>query len=187
MADEQTMNQKVVSWALHRVRHQVGRGQCWDLADQALRNAGARSSTTTGADDDYDWGDAVELSGVRPGDILQFRNFEIVTSTETKTTFLDGSWQGQTRKNVLTRPHHTAIIETVWGDGVFGILEQNAKPAGKKVQRQRIATKSAAPVTTTESRSVKKGGKPVPATIRTIVTVEVRGTIRAYHPQAKAK
>ena len=49
MAD--TMSQKVVAWAHSKLRQRVGRGECWDLADQALRASGARTSKTTGPDD----------------------------------------------------------------------------------------------------------------------------------------
>lgn len=53
---------------------QVGRGECWGLADQALKQVGARSSTTVGKDDDYVWGISIDPHHVTPGDILQLRD-----------------------------------------------------------------------------------------------------------------
>ena len=53
MSDNATINQKVLIWARGKKGQQVGAGECWDLADRALRHAGAQSSTTTGKNDDY--------------------------------------------------------------------------------------------------------------------------------------
>jgi hypothetical protein len=67
-------------------------GQCTALADEALRNAGGRSAADFGRrteDGDYIWGTAVSLSDVRPGDILQFRDYHY-TRREEKD---DGSWK----------------------------------------------------------------------------------------------
>jgi hypothetical protein len=75
-----TLNQKVLIWTRGRMGQQVGRGECWDLADQALSKSGANSSTTTGADDDYVWGDEIGIGDVIPGDILQFRDYEVTTT-----------------------------------------------------------------------------------------------------------
>ena len=57
-----TINQKIYIWARSHIGKQVGNGQCWTLADRALRQAGARSSTTTGDKDDY-----VALGSIRDG------------------------------------------------------------------------------------------------------------------------
>jgi hypothetical protein len=42
------MSQQIVAWAQAKMGQKVGAGECWDLADQALRASGAASSTTTG-------------------------------------------------------------------------------------------------------------------------------------------
>jgi hypothetical protein len=52
--EEPTMNdkersQKVYQWARQQLNMRVGAGQCWDFAARALREAGARSSTTQGS------------------------------------------------------------------------------------------------------------------------------------------
>ena len=75
----ETTNQQVVNWARAQNGKQVRKGECWDLADAALRQAGAKSSADLGPmdeDADYVWGDAVsDLKDVQAGDILQFRDF----------------------------------------------------------------------------------------------------------------
>ena len=77
----ETTSQKVVNWARAQLGKQVRTGECWDLADSALKQAGAKSSGDLGpmdADADYVWGDEVtDLKDVQPGDILQFRDFTI--------------------------------------------------------------------------------------------------------------
>ena len=89
MADE--INSKVVTWAHGKVGQQVGRGECWDLIDRALRAAGARSATTTGRDDDYAWGRLIRLEELSPGDILRFRNVVITTKIDRVIKLPDGS------------------------------------------------------------------------------------------------
>ena len=74
MAEATTLNQKVLIWARGKKGRKVGRGECWNLADQALRHAGASSSTTTGEDDDYEWGEPVDAKDLIAGDILQLRD-----------------------------------------------------------------------------------------------------------------
>ena len=85
--------QSVVSFALHNLGQPVGDGECFTLADRALRNAGAKSAADYGPvvpDGDYVWGTPVSLSSLRPGDIVQFRDYscrvetEIESSTETR-------------------------------------------------------------------------------------------------------
>ena len=62
-----TINQEVLAFASSKIGQTVGRGECVDLADQALRNAGALSYGDYGEitpDGDYEWGLAVMLSSV---------------------------------------------------------------------------------------------------------------------------
>ncbi|HET9954420.1 MAG TPA: hypothetical protein VFQ61_07945 [Polyangiaceae bacterium] len=62
MAGGQTVNQKIQAFASSRVGQQVGDGECWTLAEQALAAAGAKTSNEImGAanvtpDADYVWG-----------------------------------------------------------------------------------------------------------------------------------
>src|SRR5690242_14388900 len=92
--DAATPNQKVHHWSRGGLGQKVGRGECWDLAELALQQAGAQGSAAQGPmgdDADYVWGDRVELTEVRPGDILQFRDYMVKTRTETHVQLDDGS------------------------------------------------------------------------------------------------
>jgi hypothetical protein len=176
-----TTNQKVLIWARGKTGKQVGRGECWDLADRALHQAGAASSTTTGKDDDYEWGDAVALKDIAPGDILQFRDYDVTTTIETKTSFEDGSGSTATTEKTAVRGHHTAIVDTV-SPGAVVVLEQHVKPLGKRVQRHTIPLRDASSVTTSV-KHVKKGGRTQSVKTITKTTVTVSGKIWAYHPK----
>jgi hypothetical protein len=179
-----TINQQVVAWAQGKMGQKVGAGECWDLADQALRASGAVSSTTTGKDDDYVWGDKVIPAGALPGDIVQFRDYEVTIRTDTDITFDDGSGSSKWKEETLERPHHTAIVESSSRAGLV-VLEQNVDPGGKKVQRHTIAI-TPGTTKTTESKSMKApDGKLRGAQVVTTVTVTITGKIWVYHPKAK--
>ena len=73
-----TTNQTVLAYARQRVGRQVGSGECFDLADEALRNAGASSASEYGPitpTADYVWGRRVSRQEAQPGAIIQFRNY----------------------------------------------------------------------------------------------------------------
>jgi hypothetical protein len=162
----------------------VGKGGCWDLVDRALRQSGARGSATTGADDDYVWGDPVELKDVVPGDILQFRDFTVTTKTEIDVTFDDGFGFADTQEKEAHRGHHSAIVESVPGSGALIVLEQHVKPLGKRVQKHRLPTQSSNPTSTTVYKQMKtESGKMKPAKVIETVTITVTGTIWAYRPK----
>jgi hypothetical protein len=91
--------------------------------EPALQSAHAKTTDAfgvSGPDADYVWGDLAlrvtatggtptvevgDLSAVRPGDIVQFRNY--------------------LQSNGLNAPHHTAIVEQNLGGGQFLVLQQN--------------------------------------------------------------
>ena len=125
------LGDQVVSFARNRIGQRVSDGECFSLVDGALRNAGAKTAADFGSvapDLDYVWGASVSLSDVRPGDIIQFRDYRydrtIDTATRTDTDFQE-------------RPHHTAIVERVDGQGAIMVLEQNA-PEGSAVRRSQL-------------------------------------------------
>lgn len=181
-----TMNKNVVAWARRRLGQKVGRGECWDLADRALRAAGARSSTTTGRNDNYVWGRSVQTAQVIPGDILQFRNFTVTTKTETVVQFADGSGYRDTNVVEARRPHHTAIVERVGGGSVFKVYEQHVRPGGNHVQLHEVPTQGTSPVKNVIQKTMKNAaGKLETATVTTVKTVVVSGTIWAYRPQPR--
>lgn len=181
-----TLNQKVLVWARGRMGKQVGRGECWDLAHQALTKSGAESSTTTGEDDDYEWGEAIGVNDARPGDILQFRDYEVTTTVETTYVFDDGSEITETEEKTAVRGHHTAIVDHVIDTQQLSILEQHVKPLGKRVQRHTLPTRDIPSKTVTSHKTVKApNGKNKPAKVTTVTTVTVSGKIWAYRPVAK--
>lgn len=170
-AAPQTLNQKVLEYARGKYNQQVGTGECWDLAEEAVTQAGGESSKKlTGANGkafesaDYKWGTEVKLEDALPGDVLQFKGHKF----EEKTT-TDSGWQSEEQN----RGHHTAIVEKNLGDGRLIVLEQHVRPAGatevsKKVQRREIFVKNGA--TFKEGKAVK--------------TIKTKGVVKAYRPQA---
>lgn len=164
-----TLNQKVLEFARAKLRQQVGTGECWDLAEEAVTQAGGESSKTlTGVKGkafesaDYKWGTEVKLDTAQPGDILQFKGHEF------DETMQDGSGQSQ------TRGHHTAIVEKNLGNGRLIVLEQHVRPPGekevsKKVQQREIFVKNGA------TFKEPDGSK---------ITVKTKGVVKAYRPKA---
>jgi len=186
MTGPNTLNQKVVIWARGKRGRKVGRGECWDLADQALRHAGASSSTTTGEDDDYIWGNVVGTKDLLPGDILQLRDWVIVTKTRRRITFLEGGGFLDTFEERAQRGHHTAIVDSVIGDGQVNVLEQHVKPLGKVVQRHLLYLRSMKRPSRTKSETIAdESGRRRPATVIEEVEIVVTGKLWAYRPKAK--
>lgn len=110
------LNKQIVSFVKSSLNKKVGRGECWDLAAQALNNVGASW------DKNYVFGKeiAYKTECVYPGDIIQFEGVEI----EYK------------KKEVFYREqleHHTAVIYLVKDKGNFVVAEQNTNTLGKKV------------------------------------------------------
>lgn len=99
---------QIVSFSRQRMAHRVGDGQCFALADQALRNAGAKSAANFGTvvpEADYVWGTQVNLSDVWPGDIIQLRDYRYDREIETRNP--DGS--GATNTDFQIWPNRTGL------------------------------------------------------------------------------
>jgi cell wall-associated NlpC family hydrolase len=97
----------IVRFATSQIGKQVGNGQCWTLAAEALRAAGAEPPKG------YTFGTEIPLQQIQPGDILQF----------TTARFDEpGYWA------IMGTPNHTAVVYSL-GDRTF-ILHQNV--GGKK-------------------------------------------------------
>ena len=96
-------NARVLNFAQANLGRQVGNGECWTLAFEALRAAGARHDQTHR----YIFGQSV-TGQMMPGDIVQFEN-----------CLFQGSnyW--------MQMAHHTAIIHSMESPGVYRILHQN--------------------------------------------------------------
>jgi hypothetical protein len=124
--------ESVVSYASRRLGRRAGNGECFTLADRALRDAGARSAADYGEilpDADYVWGTEVSLANLRPGDIIQFRGYTCTVTTVTETDSATN-----TDERIQERLHHTAIVERVGEDGAVTVLEQNSPPGSVVVR-----------------------------------------------------
>jgi|GEM_PF-6486278 len=134
-------NQKVVNFAKSRDGNVVGEGNCTNLAEEALAYAGAQDEYAIMGDDkvkedsDYEWGDLVkDVKDIRPGDIIQFRNYVVKTDDVTVYKFPDdrghfsdkspwfsiGTFDAADRP----RPHHTAISFSMLQHGTITMWEQ---------------------------------------------------------------
>ena len=193
MADGQpSLGQQVHTWANNRLAQQVGDGECFALADQALRASGARSAADYGqvtANADYVWGTAVQMVDVQTGDVLQFRNYSVtveVTVTSTKT-FHDGSTEEteETRTETYTRPHHTAIVSAKLSGGQLRVLEQNAPPRGSSTPERVVRSNEIHTTGSSSTETSVRQESDGTVRIETTTTITVSGTIRAYRPQAR--
>ncbi len=110
------VNQAVAAFVRAHAGERVGRGECWDLAAEALDAAGAEW------DGAYGYGTAINpmKDCVYPGDIIHFTN----------TTFRHYE-NGATRVDRMD--NHTAVIMEVRERGVFSLGHQNTQATGRKV------------------------------------------------------
>lgn len=157
--------ESVVSFGTQNMGQRVGDGQCFALADLALRRAGAKTAADYGPvvpDADYVWGSEVSLAGVKPGDIIQFRDYRY-----DKSVVIEDAKGVDKKTSFEERPHHTAIVERVGADGVVTVLEQNS-PEGSAVHRSTLYFKDT---------EVEDGNKTT--------TVSVTGTFWFYRPQPR--
>jgi hypothetical protein len=129
IAAEDTVAAKIVKYCKERVGQQIGRGECADLAIEALRQAEAKlpnDFTDTPNAGDYVWGDLVylhvknpggkdERSGalkdIQAGDIMQFRDAKLA-----------GNNGPNGRPYIRQSPHHTAIVAEVKENGKLLIV-----------------------------------------------------------------
>lgn len=110
------LNQEVLVYVQSVIGKQVDRGECWDLANQALTLADAKW------DKIYVYGRPVnyQTEAVYPGDIVHFKG-AVIKRTEGFTTITE------------TMEQHTAIIIKVYGKGVYELAHQNTSFSGRKV------------------------------------------------------
>jgi hypothetical protein len=188
-----TTNQKVVVWARGHMGKKIGRGDCWDLAEQSLEQAGAQTSNDlgpVGKDTDYIWGERInDVKDIEPGDILQLRDHLVTTTTDLFYTFPDESWERAFNAPfVARRPHHTAIVNgKLDADGAVIVLEQHVKPLGDIVQKHKLYTRDVPPVVTkTFEKRINPATKKVEmAKVIKTVKITVEGAIWAYKPKPK--
>ncbi len=115
------VNNRVITYVKTVIGSTVGRGECWDLADQALSFADARFDKTSRSTI-YTFGKLYdpEKESVLPGDIIQFENVVV--------SYKDGNM-------IFTEnyKHHTAIVYDVKENGSLELAHQNTSFGGHKV------------------------------------------------------
>ncbi len=110
------LNKRIVDYVQTVIGKQVDRGECWDLAYQALNRNNAEW------DGQFKYGKRLnpDKDRIFPGDIIQFKNVKISYSI------------GQMiYKEQMDQ--HTAIIYKVKGENIFDIAHQNNSFSGRKV------------------------------------------------------
>lgn len=110
------VNQRIVAFVHDREGQMVGRGECWDLAAEALNASGAKWDGRYGFGKVVDW----RKEEVLPGDIVQFENVEVEHRAA----------------DVIRRERysvHTAVVMDVHGRGDYTMAHQNVVPVGRKV------------------------------------------------------
>lgn len=161
-----TLSKKVYEYANNKLGQKVGSGECFDLADFALRSIDAKTAKDYGKitdNADYVWGELINFMKAVSGDIIQFRNYKA-----TITVNEDG-YTPYKSQYTFTRPHHTAVVSRIKGNGVILVLEQNIGdgPQRRTVQENELYFGSPAPT--------QKGKE------KTIITVS--GIAKFYRPQ----
>ena len=110
------LNKEIIKYVKSVKGKKVDRGECWDLANQALKLVDADW------DKEYVYGNRIDpkTDKVFPGDLIQFENVK-VKYTEGNATYTE----------LMT--HHTAIVYKVLEKGVYEIAHQNTQFSGRKV------------------------------------------------------
>jgi len=180
--------QKILNYASSNAGQTVGKKQCFDLADLALRGAGAKSAADYAPggvitdDAHYIWGTEKKLGEVMPGDIIQFLGyaFDVKSTKVTRKVYTDGTpvldKDGKETFDTDTvggpaedRLHHTAIVKSVDGNGIITVWEQNV-PTGGSVRSYQLYF---------ESTSIDKGGGVT-------LKITVSGKVTFYRPEPRA-
>ena len=110
------LNRKIVDYVTTVIGKQVDRGECWDLANRALTDNGAKW------DGEYKYGTLLnpKKDKILAGDIIQFEKVKMIYKVGNSTT-------------TEAMPHHTAIVYKVKEDGVYQLAHQNTGFSGRKV------------------------------------------------------
>ncbi len=148
--------QQLIAFANDRMGRVEGNGECWTLVNNAFQNLGFNKPAAI-----YAWGRVIEqVSNARPGDIFQFRRFEVTITVDNS----DGS--GTTQTEERGNPRHTAILESIDANGLATFLECNVY-GNRSVQRNRFHVRTADLETGPGQRT----------------SVRASGTVTVYRPQ----
>jgi hypothetical protein len=110
------LNKKVIEYVNSVIGKQVDRGECWDLANQALIKIDAEW------DKKYAYGKALnpKKDEIYPGDMIQFEGVKVEYQKD----------------NMILKEemkHHTAVVYKVLEPGVYQLAHQNTSFSGRKV------------------------------------------------------
>ncbi len=110
------LNKKIIAYVESVIGTQVDRGECWDLAYQALNR---NNAVWDGA---FKFGKLLnpDKENVLPGDIIQLKNVKVQYTREQMIY-------------VETMKQHTAIVYEILGKNHFKIAHQNTRFSGRKV------------------------------------------------------
>jgi hypothetical protein len=105
------LNQKVLAFAKEHLGKQVGNGECWTLAADALGAAGAHRPASDGYSSTTFGRKLTAKEKILPGDVVQFEKAKFVHNVRGNS-----SWE--------IFPHHTAIVARARGLDVT-LIHQN--------------------------------------------------------------
>ena len=119
------LNHGVIHFVNSNMKKKVGRGECWDVAAEALNLLGATWDHNYGFGQEVDY----QTQCIYPGDIIQFEGVTV-------------KYDKNGRHYTETMGHHTAIIYEVTGKGEYFLAHQNTGFGGRKVDISRIDLKT---------------------------------------------
>lgn len=169
----------IAQFASGRLGQQVGDGQCFALADQALRSIGVKSAAdfgTLGPNVDYIWGRETTLGQAQVGDVIQFKNYNFEETTTTEISRPDGSGETSEQTRSQARPHHTAIVASIGSGGELTVYEQNVGGQMLVQHNQLLFTSHTVGPTSTTVNGV---------TTTVTRTITVTGTAKFYRAQTR--
>jgi hypothetical protein len=107
---------RIASYCVAQRGRSVGNGECWTLADEAFKSAGARRPGS----DMRVWGRVVNPAkeSLKPGDVIEFQS----------AWFTDGTITGSAHTAVVVKGggwEHATIAEQNWGKKNVRIREMN--------------------------------------------------------------
>jgi hypothetical protein len=109
------LNRSIIAFVDSKMKKKVGRGECWDLAAEALNASGAQW------DGKFHFGRKLEKGeAILPGDIIQFEGVKI-------------KYQDGNARYTEVMKHHTGIVYSMKGERSFDMANQNTAAHGKKV------------------------------------------------------
>jgi hypothetical protein len=193
------LNKKVKQYVDARVgKPRIGPNkECFDLADLALKSAGARTASHYGKvvkEADYVWGKLTDLKDVLSGDILQLRDYQATIARDYKLVAgqsINGMmFAGWKLVEVVKHEHHTSIVTAKEGTAKLLVVEQKVTDpeTGKlsEMVRKNVLYVTDAQFTQGPETITVKDNQGKEVQLRTesgTIDVTVKGTIWVYRPQ----